>query len=71
MLPLFPLLFILSQVRVHILEAHSTLHSTSTPFSMWDMLASSPAVYFVVWLHMPPLPSFSPSFQPQYLGIPI
>ena len=48
MLLLHPSLSILSQVRVHLLEVHSTLHSTPMPFSIWDTLVFSLVVPFVV-----------------------
>ena len=58
-----PLLFILSQVRVHLLEVHFTFHSTLVPFLVWGVLAFSAVVPFVVWPHVLPLSLFFSSFQ--------
>ena len=62
---------ILSQAEVHLLEACSPPHNIPVPFPIWDVLAFSLAVSFVVWPHV--LSSFFFfSLSPlQYLGTPI
>jgi len=67
MSPLFPLLTILSQVKVHLLEVYFTSYNTFVPFSIQNILVSSFAISFVVGPHI--LPPFFFSSLSQLLPL--